>query len=267
MIHLRMKYFQQQKKTYQWGRGVAVMREDLFKMLDFLEEAVLICQVDKESTKKHLVLLADFLEQNYDWDPSSFSVHDLADRVDDFFLHTARVKDILATKAKIIEPYELYKAMNEVKAHKEVLICVMMSRLVNHAFSTVMPKTVSYQELYEEEMEVHKRTARYRGESAVALQRAEADAHRVFGGEDVGGAFEDNAQRWDTQEMRETERTENEENDNPNRGEKRKTTPSMPPPMPRTNAPKKPRCEWKFFSSSPCWLIKNSPLTQAFVNL
>jgi hypothetical protein len=151
MIHLRMKYFQQQKKTYQWGRGVAVMREDLFKMLDFLEEAVLICQVDKESTKKHLVLLADFLEQNYDWDPSSFSVHDLADRVDDFFLHTARVKDILATKAKIIEPYELYKAMNEVKAHKEVLICVMMSRLVNHAFSTVMPKTVSYQELYEEE--------------------------------------------------------------------------------------------------------------------
>jgi hypothetical protein len=133
-----MKYFQKQKNMYLWGRGIALVKEDVLKMLEFFEEALLLCQVDKDETKKFLVLMADFIEYSREWTNSD--AVDLADVVDDFFVNGATIKDLLSSKAKITEPYELYKAVNEVKAHKDTLMCILLTRLCNHTFATVEAK-------------------------------------------------------------------------------------------------------------------------------
>jgi hypothetical protein len=179
MVHLRMKYFQKQKNMYLWGRGIALVKEDVLKMLEFFEEALLLCQVDKDETKKFLVLMADFIEYSREWTNSD--AVDLADVVDDFFVNGATIKDLLSSKAKITEPYELYKAVNEVKAHKDTLMCILLTRLCNHTFATVEAKeSGGYVEIYETDRIALKRTRRQQGESAAVLQRARADASEVF---------------------------------------------------------------------------------------
>jgi hypothetical protein len=234
MLHVRMKYLHREKKVYHWGQGVALIKEDIFRMLDYMEEAVLISQVDKEMTRKLLIMLADYVEHRYNWG-MDYDAALLPNRIDKFMSNQVHVKDVLASKAKITEPYKLYKAGNEVAAHKDVLFALLLARLCNQTLATAVPKKVDFVEIYEDNEEASRRTARSRGHGAAVLQRANAKADKVF-----GTAFDDNSQPLLPPE----EEAEGEDNDEERRRRRRRKRreqqllpPPSPPPPPRLLTP------------------------------
>lgn len=183
MVHARLRYMDRVTALLKWGRGAALMREDVFRVLDMFEDGILVSQVAKEESRKHIIQLCNYFQNCHDWD--DFDPEDLPLRVDDF-MSNRRFKDLVAAKTKLSDEYEIHKAVNEMKAHKDILMNVMLTRLCQARLSTVTPRSVDYVELYADD---RRQLARSRGQSAVEAERGAGEAEEAF-----GHSFDDNSQ-------------------------------------------------------------------------